>query len=190
MKTQAYFIQSRSPFQWKWRLQLASEADCFCPRKGCLLLTGDSVVVPRLYSRLHLFECLIFFFSLWSCWEVVWQNAFGERFVHTERVSWRNSAWVLRRESERQQEPSRISVILNFIWPITAIWTARAALIFLPLQKKRLADLNEHKRDVKQIQRLFASVNKIVLMGGEPLLKPQIYSFLFATRTCFPKADM
>jgi organic radical activating enzyme len=61
---------------------------------------------------------------------------------------------------------------------------------FSPIAEKRLADLNEHQRDMKQLQKLFASIDRIVLMGGEPLLNPQIDSFLFATRACFPEADI
>jgi hypothetical protein len=61
---------------------------------------------------------------------------------------------------------------------------------FSPLAEKRFADLNEHKRDMKQLLKLFSTIDKIVLMGGEPLLNPQIDSFLFVTRACFPKASI
>jgi len=61
---------------------------------------------------------------------------------------------------------------------------------FSPIAEKRYADLNEHERDMKQLQRLFSTIDKIVLMGGEPLLNPQIDSFLFVTRSCFPKANI
>jgi organic radical activating enzyme len=61
---------------------------------------------------------------------------------------------------------------------------------FSPIAEKRFADLNDYKRDMKQLQRLFSTIRMIVLMGGEPLLNPQIDSFLFATRSCFPKANI
>jgi hypothetical protein len=61
---------------------------------------------------------------------------------------------------------------------------------FSPIAEKRFADLNEHERDMKQLQKLFSTIHKIVLMGGEPLLNPQIDSFLFVTRSCFPKANI
>ena len=61
---------------------------------------------------------------------------------------------------------------------------------FSPIAEKRFADLNDYKRDIKQLQRLFSKVDTIALMGGEPLLNPQIVSFLFATRSCFSEANV
>lgn len=61
---------------------------------------------------------------------------------------------------------------------------------FSPIAENRFADLNEYKRDMKQLQKLFSTLHKIVLLGGEPLLNPQIASFLFVTRSCFPKANI
>lgn len=61
---------------------------------------------------------------------------------------------------------------------------------FSPIAEKRFADLNDYKRDMKQLQRLFSTIRTIVLMGGEPLLNPQIDSFLFVTRHYFPKATI
>ena len=61
---------------------------------------------------------------------------------------------------------------------------------FSPIAEKRFANLKDYKRDLKQLQRLFSTIRIIVLMGGEPLLHPQIDSFLFATRSCFPKANI
>jgi organic radical activating enzyme len=61
---------------------------------------------------------------------------------------------------------------------------------FSPIVEKQFPDLNDFKRDMKQLQRLFSTIHTIVLMGGEPLLNPQIDLFLFATRSCFPKAKI
>ncbi len=61
---------------------------------------------------------------------------------------------------------------------------------FSPIAEKRFADLNEYKRDMQQLQKLFSTICIIRLMGGEPLLNPQIEEFLFATRSAFPKADI
>ena len=61
---------------------------------------------------------------------------------------------------------------------------------FSPIAEKRFPDLNDYKRDLKQLQKLFSTVDKIVLMGGEPLLNSQLEAFLFATRSCFPKANI
>ena len=61
---------------------------------------------------------------------------------------------------------------------------------FAPLAKPRFAHLDEYKRDLKQLQTLFSNIQKIVLMGGEPLLHQQIEAFLYATRSAFPKAQI
>ena len=61
---------------------------------------------------------------------------------------------------------------------------------FSPIAEKRFADLNDYNRDLKQLQRLFSTVRDIMLMGGEPLLNPQMELFLLATRSCFPKANI
>ncbi len=61
---------------------------------------------------------------------------------------------------------------------------------FSPIAEKRFADLDDYKRDLKQLRKLFSNVYIIALMGGEPLLNPQIDSFLFATRSCFPSASI
>jgi len=59
---------------------------------------------------------------------------------------------------------------------------------FAPIADKRFTDLREYERDMKQLQRLFSTIGKIRLMGGEPLLNPQIDAFIFATRAAFPRA--
>jgi organic radical activating enzyme len=61
---------------------------------------------------------------------------------------------------------------------------------FSPIARKRFADLDDYRRDMKQLQKLFSTVRRIVLMGGEPLLHPQINSFLYATKSYFPKANL
>jgi hypothetical protein len=61
---------------------------------------------------------------------------------------------------------------------------------FSPIAEKRFADLNNYKRDLKQLQRLFSTINNIMLMGGEPLLNPKIELFLVATRSYFPRASI
>lgn len=61
---------------------------------------------------------------------------------------------------------------------------------FAPLAEPQFADLEEYKRDLKQLQTLFSNIDKIVLMGGEPLLNRQIEAFLYATRSAFPKAHI
>jgi hypothetical protein len=61
---------------------------------------------------------------------------------------------------------------------------------FSPIADEWFADPNEHARDMQQLRRLFSTIRVIRLLGGEPLLHPNIEPFLFSTRSCFPKADI
>ncbi len=59
---------------------------------------------------------------------------------------------------------------------------------FSPIAEHHFPDLAEYENDLKQLQKLFSSVQSIRLMGGEPFLNPQIENFLLTTRSHFPKA--
>ena len=61
---------------------------------------------------------------------------------------------------------------------------------FSPIAEKWFADPSDHARDMRQLRKLFSTIKKIHLLGGEPLLHPRIESFLFSTRSCFPGADI
>lgn len=58
---------------------------------------------------------------------------------------------------------------------------------FSPLCKEEFLDVNEYERDCERLSKLFdKEANFIRLMGGEPLLHPQIEKFLYITRRNFP----
>ena len=61
---------------------------------------------------------------------------------------------------------------------------------FAPLADQEFPDLERYKNDLSQLKKLFSKINKIVLLGGEPLLNPQIGEFLFATKWFFPSANI
>jgi hypothetical protein len=61
---------------------------------------------------------------------------------------------------------------------------------FSPIADEYYANPDEFARDMQQVKRLFSTIRYIRLMGGEPLLHPQIELFLFHARDCFPKADI
>lgn len=50
--------------------------------------------------------------------------------------------------------------------------------------------LEEYDRDLSQINQKFWGVGKIYLLGGEPLLHPQVSEFAVITRRHFPDADI
>jgi 4Fe-4S single cluster domain/Radical SAM superfamily len=59
-----------------------------------------------------------------------------------------------------------------------------------PIADKWFADPNIYERDLKQLQKLFSGIRTICLMGGEPLLHPDVSRFLFITRSNFPKTNL
>ena len=61
---------------------------------------------------------------------------------------------------------------------------------FCPLADKIFADIEQYDRDVKQLSQLMANIKVIRLLGGEPLLHPDVSKFFEVTRTWFPKAKI
>lgn len=60
---------------------------------------------------------------------------------------------------------------------------------FSPLAKKQFLDVNQYEKDCKRLSELFnKEANFIRLMGGEPLLHPNISEFCIITRKYFPNA--
>lgn len=59
---------------------------------------------------------------------------------------------------------------------------------FSPIAPKKFADLQQHEKDMKRLRQLFRNIHTIRIMGGEPLLHPQVESFIVASRRAFPKA--
>ena len=49
------------------------------------------------------------------------------------------------------------------------------------------ADLAEFEDDMRSMAHMFSSVRQIYLLGGEPLLHPNVSKFVYAARTAFPK---
>lgn len=59
---------------------------------------------------------------------------------------------------------------------------------FSPLCQEEFADFSETERDFTRLSQLFGGeVEYIHLLGGEPLLHPQISEFIALARRCFPK---
>ena len=57
-------------------------------------------------------------------------------------------------------------------------------------KEKTFYKLEEFIRDYRRLAELFSGVNKIRLMGGEPLLNPRLTDYVKASREIFPKADI
>lgn len=62
---------------------------------------------------------------------------------------------------------------------------------FSPLAKKTFLDIEEFKKDFKRMSELTAGHADIIsLMGGEPLLHPQINEFIQSARNYFPNSNI
>lgn len=59
---------------------------------------------------------------------------------------------------------------------------------YSPLSPPRFADLDAFRRDVGRLGELFDSVDAIHLLGGEPLLHPDVLGFAKVSRSTFPDA--
>ncbi|MCR5012863.1 MAG: radical SAM protein [Lachnospiraceae bacterium] len=58
------------------------------------------------------------------------------------------------------------------------------------IAEPRLADLNQYIKDMERLRELFWGIERIRLMGGEPLLNEQLPDFINVTREVFPDADI
>jgi len=59
---------------------------------------------------------------------------------------------------------------------------------FSPLSEKKFTAFNTLKENFLRLKQLFDNISVIILMGGEPLLYPDLSIFLQFTRSLFPKS--
>ena len=62
----------------------------------------------------------------------------------------------------------------------------RGCAHFAPLATPWFADVSSYNNDMKRLSKIFTNINKIRLLGGEPLLHKHIIEFLSVTRNYFP----
>lgn len=61
---------------------------------------------------------------------------------------------------------------------------------FSPIANKNYASVNQHERDLRKLGQLFRNIQTIRLLGGEPLLHPDVASFMVKTREAFPRSTI
>lgn len=66
----------------------------------------------------------------------------------------------------------------------------RGCAHFSPLAPKSYADPAAFDRDLTQLASLFASITKLRLMGGEPLLHPKVHEFILTARKRAPGTNI
>lgn len=57
-------------------------------------------------------------------------------------------------------------------------------------QRKPFLDLKEFKKDVEKLSELFSSIKLFALLGGEPLLNPNLDKYILIVRDFFPKTKI
>lgn len=60
-------------------------------------------------------------------------------------------------------------------------------LHYSPYAEKSLANVDEVRRDFQRLKDIFGNIRKVRIMGGEPLLHPELVSFMQVVRENFPK---
>ena len=58
------------------------------------------------------------------------------------------------------------------------------------VKEVEFGDFEQYIRDLKQLSTLFSNIKNIHLMGGEPLLNPELPQFIYVTRHMLPKATI
>jgi hypothetical protein len=61
---------------------------------------------------------------------------------------------------------------------------------FSSLSPEHFTDLDAYEQDIRRLRELVANVRDFRLLGGEPLLHPQVTRFLEVTRRSFPEATL
>jgi MoaA/NifB/PqqE/SkfB family radical SAM enzyme len=59
---------------------------------------------------------------------------------------------------------------------------------FSNISPQRFADLDAYRADMTRLTEVFSGITEIFLLGGEPLLHPEIASFITTTRELFPES--
>jgi len=61
---------------------------------------------------------------------------------------------------------------------------------YSPFLRERCADVDVVRRDFARLKELFRNIRKIRIMGGEPLLNPELTSLMRIVREAFPKCHV
>ncbi len=61
---------------------------------------------------------------------------------------------------------------------------------FANIEDKYLMPIDKFELDLLRLSQLFSNINEMRLLGGEPLLHPQINEFIKITKKVFPKTDL
>lgn len=66
----------------------------------------------------------------------------------------------------------------------------RSCTHFSPLSEKRFYDFEKFQKDIQRLRQLVARIDTIRIMGGEPLLNPQLAGYITLTRKVYPYSEI
>lgn len=140
---------------------------------------GDMEQVPSGAGR--------YFGSVFSRKNAETGGAAPKRRLSARSLVTRDPEWVI---WLRRVVLKRRPVLFHFEVPLTdhCSISCRGCTSFSALRPQRLADLGEFESDLRHMAALFSKVRQIHLVGGEPLLHPQVRELCEITRTVFPKS--
>lgn len=66
----------------------------------------------------------------------------------------------------------------------------RSCTHFSPLSKKHFYDFDIFQKDIQRLRQLIDRIDTIRIMGGEPLLNPQLVDYIVLTRKAYPYSEI
>lgn len=66
----------------------------------------------------------------------------------------------------------------------------KGCALFSPLATPTFLDITQHEKDMSRLHTLFDNINLIRLLGGEPLLNPDIIQIIALTKEYFPSSSL
>lgn len=66
----------------------------------------------------------------------------------------------------------------------------KGCIHFCPIAEENFLKMDNFLRDINRLSELFVNISRIRIMGGEPLLHPQVTEFMVVTRRFFPNSTI
>lgn len=113
-----------------------------------------------------------------------------KNFLGQKKVDFKNKLWT-RLEKVQAASLSRVtprsSLVLEVALAEHCNLNCAGCSHFSPLAEPEVVDVDELTRDFKRLYELFGNrVTRLYLLGGEPMLHPELLKILKMTRTIFP----
>lgn len=120
----------------------------------------------------------------------VTENSQAAVFNTLNKYGFRHIEWV-RIEPDSMAVPAKAKLKYEVHLTEHCNLNCKGCYHFSPLAKEEYLDVYEYERDCIQLSMLYnGEASQILLLGGEPLLHPDINTIIITTRKYFPKAEI